>query len=131
LGLNAIAPSQQLISHHSINSITCVISLALRSQPIDAAASVQPIINISLAFEAFDVPNFDSGVVGLNLPVVRRYSHHFKDNPGRFAHACQYAPDGSGSLEWLSLNVLNHDAVVSREPQKLPPLAASFVERQD
>jgi hypothetical protein len=79
--------------------------VALRSEPIDAPASLQPLINFSLALKRFDVPNFDSGVVSLDLPVVFCNSVVLEGNPRRFAHGGQYgvlwrrppAPDQSRS----------------------------------
>jgi hypothetical protein len=43
--------------------------VALRSQPVDATAACKPFVNVSLALKTPDVPNFDSGIVGLDLPV--------------------------------------------------------------
>jgi hypothetical protein len=60
--------------------------VALRPQPIDALASQQPFIDISFALEAPDVPNFGSGVVGLDLPVALRDAVEFENDLGRFAH---------------------------------------------
>src|ERR1700731_191498 len=65
--------------------------VALRSQPIYASASLQPLINFSFALKPLDVPNFDSGVVSLDLPVTLCNAFVFEDNPRSFAHGHQYA----------------------------------------
>ena len=68
--------------------------VALRSQPIDAAASREPVIDIGFALEPLDIPGFGTGIVGGDLPVVLGNPLHFEDNLGRFCscHAPLYAP---------------------------------------
>src|SRR6266478_4728382 len=65
--------------------------VALRSQPIYAPASFQPLINFSFALKPLNVPNFGSGVVSFDLPVALRNAFVFEDDPRRFAHGHQYA----------------------------------------
>src|SRR6266849_6418791 len=65
--------------------------VALRSQPIYAPASLQPLINFNFALKPLNVPNFGSGVVSLDLPVALCNALVFEDDPRRFAHGHQYA----------------------------------------
>ena len=62
-----------------------VILVALRSQPIDAAAACQPLVNFSLALKAPDVSNFGSGIVSFDLPLALCDTVKFEGNT-RFAH---------------------------------------------
>jgi hypothetical protein len=68
--------------------------VALRAQPVYAAASRQPIIDISFAFEPFDVPNVGAWIVGLDLPVTLCDPPHFEDHAWSFGfgHGSKYAP---------------------------------------
>src|SRR6266849_4349231 len=72
--------------------------VALRSQPIYAPASLQPLINFSFALKPLNVPNFGSGVVSLDLPVALCNALVFEDDPRRFAHGHQYAVVRNRSL---------------------------------
>jgi hypothetical protein len=65
--------------------------VALRSQPIYAPASLQPLINFSFALKPLNVPNFGSGVMSLDLPVALCDALVFENDPRRFAHGHQYA----------------------------------------
>jgi hypothetical protein len=58
--------------------------VALRTQPVYAAASADPIIDISFAYEPFDVPNVGAWVVGLDLPVTLCDPLHFEDHAWSF-----------------------------------------------
>jgi hypothetical protein len=60
--------------------------VTLRSQPGDLAFSRQPLINIGLADEAFDVPNFSPGTVGFNLPIALGDALAGKGDAGGFFH---------------------------------------------
>jgi hypothetical protein len=44
--------------------------VALRPQPIDATASLQPLVGVGLAFKALDVANFSTRIVSLDLPLI-------------------------------------------------------------
>lgn len=58
----------------------------LRSQPIDAAASGQPLINFSLTLEPLDESNLTACAVSLDLPITLRDAMKFEFYPMRFAH---------------------------------------------
>jgi|HubBroStandDraft_6_1064221.scaffolds.fasta_scaffold514277_1 hypothetical protein len=60
--------------------------VALRSQPVDATAACKPFVNVSLALKTPDVPNFDSGIVGLDLPVSFCDAAELEGDTRRFAH---------------------------------------------
>jgi hypothetical protein len=68
----------------------CSFRVALRSQPLYAPASLQPVIDFGFALEPFDVPNFGAGVVSLDLPIVFCDALWLEGNPRRFAHGRQY-----------------------------------------
>ena len=53
---------------------------------------LQPLINLSFAFEPFNVPNVAFWAVSLNLPVILFDALHFEDDAGRFAHGPNMAP---------------------------------------
>jgi hypothetical protein len=58
--------------------------VALRSQPVDAAGSRQPLIDLSFALEPLDVPNIGARAVSLDLPVALFDALHLEDDPRRF-----------------------------------------------
>jgi hypothetical protein len=70
--------------------------IALRSQPIDATASVQPLVDFGLALEAFDVAKLHAGIVSLDLPLVLGDALVFEFDSG-FAHATVMAVFGRRS----------------------------------
>jgi hypothetical protein len=55
-------------------------------QPFDLAVAGQPIINGRLVLEPFDVVNFGSRTVRLDLPVTLRNSLRLENDAWRFAH---------------------------------------------
>ena len=67
------------------------LRVALRSQPVYAAASLQPLINFGFALKARNVLSFGSGAVGLDFPVVLCLALVFEGNPRRFAHGTHMA----------------------------------------
>jgi hypothetical protein len=64
--------------------------IALRPQPINATASVQPVIDVSLALEALDVTKIGARIVSLDLPLVLGDALVFEFDSG-FAHAAVMA----------------------------------------
>jgi hypothetical protein len=75
----------ELTSSSVVNRSLCV---ALRSQPIDAAGSVQPIIRVGLARKPFDVTNFGTWTVSVYLPIALCDALQLENHSdsGRFAH---------------------------------------------
>src|SRR3984885_13499515 len=76
--------------------------IALRPQPINATASVQPVIDFSLALEALDVTKVGAGIVSLDLPLVLGDALVFEFDSG-FAHAAVMAAfrwHGQRSCSW-------------------------------
>jgi len=59
----------------------------LRSQPVDAAASIQPRVDLGFALEALDLARFKIRAGGDDLPVVLGNPLHFESDSGRFCHA--------------------------------------------
>jgi hypothetical protein len=58
--------------------------VALRSQPVDAAASRHPLVDLFLALEPFDVADVDAWAVRLDLPVTFLDSLHFEGDARGF-----------------------------------------------
>jgi hypothetical protein len=63
----------------------CSFRVALRSQPIYAPTSLQPLVNFSLALKTPDVSDLGCGVVSLDLPIVLCDALVFEID-ARFAH---------------------------------------------
>src|ERR1700674_3886601 len=61
-----------------------LLRVALRSEPVDAAAARQPFVDLDLALEPLDVSNVGAGTVRLDLPVIRLDALHLEDDSGRF-----------------------------------------------
>lgn|SRR5437588_12916118 len=72
--------------------------IALRSEPIYAAAALHPLVKVGLARQALDVPDFRTGTVGLDLPVALRDAFRLEDDPDsrRFSHTAVYDLSCSG-----------------------------------
>src|SRR5208282_2791445 len=64
--------------------------VALRSQPIDTAGSLQPLVGLGFALEPLDVADIGPRIMGLNLPVVLGDALVLEGN-ARFAHGRQHA----------------------------------------
>jgi hypothetical protein len=56
------------------------------TQPFDLAVASQPVVNCHFILEAFDVINFGSRDVRLDLPVTLRNALGLKNDARRFAH---------------------------------------------
>jgi hypothetical protein len=84
-----------LIALFEHRSAPCPASLcvALRPQPIDATASLQPLIDFGLALEALDVANLGARIVSLDLPIVLGNALVFEFDLG-FAHTAVIAAFG-------------------------------------
>jgi hypothetical protein len=81
-----------------------LLRIALRSQPVDAARTVQPLIDLGFALESLDVSSLGAGIVSEDLPVVLGNPLHFKRDSG-FAHANEYGsfgPDGKPNVRGAS-----------------------------
>jgi hypothetical protein len=65
----------------------------LRPQPVNATASLQPIIDLGLAFKALDVAKLGARIVSLDLPLVLGDALVFEIDSG-FAHAAVMAAFG-------------------------------------
>jgi hypothetical protein len=65
----------------------------LRPQPIDATASLQPLVDFVLALEALDVAKLGARIVSLDLPLVFGDALVFEFDSG-FAHAAPMASFG-------------------------------------
>src|SRR5207244_8075070 len=75
------------------------LRVALRLQPVDAAGSRQPLVDLGLALEALDVADFGSGVMRLDLPVAFLDPLHPEGHARGFCHARNMRrndPDGQG-----------------------------------
>jgi hypothetical protein len=72
--------------------------IALRSEPVYAAASHQPIIDLSFALESLYVFNVGTRAMSLDLPVALFNALHFEDDSGRFrfGHGGEYTHDRPG-----------------------------------
>jgi hypothetical protein len=69
-----------------------VICVALRPQPINATASLQPLVDFGLALKALDVA-LGARIVSLDLPLVLGDALVFEFDSG-FAHAAVMAAFG-------------------------------------
>jgi hypothetical protein len=70
--------------------------VALRPQPIDATASLQPLVDFRFALKALDVANLGTRIVGLDLPLTLGDALVFEFDSG-FAHAAVMAVFGRRS----------------------------------
>jgi hypothetical protein len=71
------------------------LRVALGSQPVDAAGSLQPLVNLGFALEPLDVSRFGSRIFGEDLPIILGDPLHFEGDSG-FGHVIDYAPSGLG-----------------------------------
>src|SRR5580692_1644038 len=71
------------------------LRVALRSEPIDAAGSLQPFVDVGFALEPFDISRFDARIFSEDLPIILVDPLHFEGDSG-FGHTTQYAPSGLG-----------------------------------
>ena len=71
------------------------LRVALRSQPVDAAGSLQPFVDVGFALEALDISGFGSRIFSEDLPIVLGDPLHFEGDSG-FAHSSEYAQSGPG-----------------------------------
>src|SRR4051812_47219242 len=62
------------------------LRVALRAQPIDAAAAGQPLVNLGLALEPLDDNGLDARTFGYDLPVVCGNAFHLEGHSGGFGH---------------------------------------------
>src|SRR3984957_15025874 len=69
------------------------LRVALGSQPVDAAGSLQPFVDFGFALEPLDISRLGSGIFGKNLPIILCYPLHFEGDSG-FGHTSEYAPSG-------------------------------------
>jgi hypothetical protein len=70
------------------------LRVTLRSQPIDAAAALQPLVDFGFALEPFDVSRLGAGILGDDLPIALGYPLHFEGDTNlcharRYARSCQ------------------------------------------
>jgi hypothetical protein len=72
--------------------------VALRSEPIYTPGALHPLVNFGFARQPFDVSDFDTGTVGLDLPVTLGNALWLKNDfdPGGFAHNAEYDPSRPG-----------------------------------
>jgi hypothetical protein len=63
-----------------------LLGVTLRAEPVDTAIPIQPVVNVGLALQSFDVPVLNAGVLGNDLPVILDNALHFEDHSGRFSH---------------------------------------------
>ena len=66
------------------NGRAALLGVALRSQPVDTAASGQPLVDLGLGLEALDVPDLDARAVRFDLPVILGDAMHLEGDAGRF-----------------------------------------------
>ena len=71
------------------------LRVALRSQPVDAAGSLQPFVDFGFALEPFDIPGLDARIFSEDLPIILGDALHFEGDSG-FGHGIDYAPSGLG-----------------------------------
>jgi hypothetical protein len=81
LGLGQLAGSMQSDGRPGGGSL---FGVALRSQPVDAAGSVQPVIDLGFALEPLDVPMVGARALRFDLPVILCDSLHLEGDAGRF-----------------------------------------------
>jgi len=72
------------------------LRVALRPQPIDAAGSLQPFVDVGFALEPFDIPGFDARIFSEDLPILLGDALHFEGDSG-FGHTTEYVPPAPGS----------------------------------
>jgi len=66
------------------------LRVALRSQPVDAAGSLQPFVDVGFALEALDISGFGAWIFREDLPIILCDPLHFEGDSG-FAHTSEYA----------------------------------------
>ncbi len=71
----------------------CLLRVALRSQPIDAAGPLKPFVNFGFALEALDISRLGAGILGDDLPIALGDPLHFERHTN-LSHACRYARSG-------------------------------------
>ena len=57
---------------------------------------MQPFVDFGFALESFDIPGFDAGIFGEDLPIVLGDALHFEGDSG-FGHTTEYVPLAPGS----------------------------------
>src|SRR4051812_8189823 len=75
-----------------------LFGVTLRAQPINPANTRQPVVNISLADEPFDMAVFGSRILGHNFPIVVRDAPRF-ERDSRFSHAVLCSPLEGRSIQ--------------------------------
>src|SRR5438105_15108474 len=73
------------------------LGVAMRPQPVDLAAVVQPLVGFCLALEALDVACFRSGILGNDLPIILGDTVQF-EGYFCFAHAALCRPAAGKSM---------------------------------
>jgi hypothetical protein len=71
------------------------LRITLRPQPIDAAGSLQPFVDVGFALETLDIAGIGARIFSEDLPIVLGDPLHFEGDSG-FAHTTEYAPSGPG-----------------------------------
>jgi len=82
------------------------LRVPLRSQPIDAAGSLQPFVDVGFALEPFDIPGFDARIFSEDLPILLGDALHFEGDSG-FAHTIEHVPPGQGRKPYSGLPYSN------------------------
>src|SRR5271156_58154 len=57
-----------------------LFGVTLRPQPVDAAGTVQPLIDLGFALQPCDVASFGARILGDDLPIALRYALHFESD---------------------------------------------------
>jgi hypothetical protein len=72
------------------------LRITLRSQPVDAAGSLQPFVDFGFALETLDIPGLGVRIFGEDLPIILGDPLHFEGDSG-FGHTTEYVPPAPGS----------------------------------
>jgi hypothetical protein len=78
------------------------LRVALRSQPVYAARSRQPFIDVGFALKPLNVPGLFSRILRQDLPIVLSNPLHFEGDSG-FCHNAEYAQSGPSRKPYSGL----------------------------